>query len=115
MYLQADKIPPPIVRAITNENDLGIPAISLWEIAMLSSKGRIILPEDLLIWLQKALSQPKIKLLPLTPEIAVRSVLLPVHGDPADRLIAATALEHNCRLATADRLLCQFPLLKTVG
>jgi PIN domain nuclease of toxin-antitoxin system len=76
MYLQADKIPPAIVTAIANENVLGIPAISLWEIAMLSNKGRIILPED--------------------------------------RLIAATALEYNCRLATADQLLCQFPQLKIV-
>jgi PIN domain nuclease of toxin-antitoxin system len=37
-----------------------------------------------------------------------------MHGDPADRLIAATAIEHDCHLATLDGLLRQMPLLKTI-
>jgi PIN domain nuclease of toxin-antitoxin system len=37
-----------------------------------------------------------------------------MHGDPADRLIAATAIEYNCPLATVDGLLLKIPLLKTI-
>jgi PIN domain nuclease of toxin-antitoxin system len=37
-----------------------------------------------------------------------------MHGDPADRMIAATAIAHDCLLATADGLLCAMPELKTV-
>jgi PIN domain nuclease of toxin-antitoxin system len=56
-----------------------------------------------------ALAQPKIALLPVTPPIAATSVGLSTHGDPADRLIAATAMTYACPLATVDWLLCELP------
>ncbi len=46
--------------------------------------------------------------------IADISGSLPIHGDPADRLIAATAMERNCRLATVDKRLLHFEALQTV-
>jgi PIN domain nuclease of toxin-antitoxin system len=110
-----EKIPAKIRSAIIAEPVLGVSAISLWEIAMLLDKGRIILSMPLLPWLRKALAAPKIKLLPITPEVAARSGSLPIHGDPADRLIAATAIEHDCFLATLDVPLRQFSLLKTIA
>jgi PIN domain nuclease of toxin-antitoxin system len=109
-----ERIPAEIRSAIEAEPVLGVSAISLWEIAMLENKGRIILSLPLLPWLKAALSAPKMKLLPITPEIAARSVSLPMHGDPADRIIAATAIEHDCFLATLDVPLRQMPLLKTI-
>jgi PIN domain nuclease of toxin-antitoxin system len=93
---------------------LGVPVISLWEIAVLVRKKRITLPRPLLSWLNESLSMPKIKLLPLKPEIAALSETLSMHGDPADRIIAATAIVHDCRLATVDSLLLQMPILKTL-
>jgi PIN domain nuclease of toxin-antitoxin system len=81
---------------------------------MLAEKGRVTLPEPLLPWLKRTLALDKLKLLPVTPEIAARSAGLPMHGDPADRLIAATAIEYNCPLATVDGLLLKMPLLKTI-
>ncbi|MHC6204806.1 hypothetical protein ACYULU_16635 [Breznakiellaceae bacterium SP9] len=50
----------------------------------------------------------------MTPEIAALSASISMHGDPADRMIAATAIVHACRLATVDDLLCAMPDLKTV-
>jgi PIN domain nuclease of toxin-antitoxin system len=114
MLLSADKIPSNIVANIADETVLGIPAISLWEIAMLVDKGRIVLSEPVLPWLKRALLSPKIRLVPISPEIAVRSGALNMHGDPADRLIAATALELHCALATVDNNLLAFPDLLTL-
>jgi PIN domain nuclease of toxin-antitoxin system len=112
--LDKARIPAKIQAAMDAEDEWGISAISLWEIAMLAEKGRLTLPEPLLPWLEKALSNKKIRLLPITVGIAVRVAGLPMHGDPADRLIAATAIEYNCPLATVDGLLLKMPLLKTI-
>ena len=109
-----EKIPAKIRSALIAELVLGVSTISLWEIAMLVDKGRVILSMPLLSWFKAALSMPKVKLLPITAEVAARSGSLPIHGDPADRLIAATAIEHDCFLATLDVPLRQFSLLKTI-
>jgi PIN domain nuclease of toxin-antitoxin system len=114
MNIKPEKIPATILFAINAEDHLGVPAISLWEIAMLARKKRIDLARPVLPWLEEALSMPKIELVPITPEIAALSATLPMHGDPADRMIAATAIALDCRLATVDGLLCQMPELKTV-
>jgi PIN domain nuclease of toxin-antitoxin system len=112
--LEPARIPAKIQAAMDAEDEWGISAISLWEIAMLAEKGRLTLPEPLLPWFEKALSNKKIRLLPITKEIAAKSAGLPMHGDPADRLIAATAIEYNCPLATVDGLLLKIPMLKTI-
>jgi len=81
---------------------------------MLVQRKRIFIPNSsLLEWFYTALSTPKMFLLPLTPEIAARSETLDMHGDPADRLIAATALDYGCRLATMDRQLVGLDWLDT--
>jgi PIN domain nuclease of toxin-antitoxin system len=115
MNLQPEKMPQAITEAIAVEPALGIAAISLWETAMLVQYRRIIIPDSSLReWFQAVLPTPKLRVLPLTPEIASRSATLDMHGDPADRLIAATALEHGCRLATVDNRLTELDWLKTV-
>jgi PIN domain nuclease of toxin-antitoxin system len=73
------RIPSKMLDAIDAEPVLGVSAISLWEIAMLEEKGRITLSKPLLPWLRVALAAPKIKLLPITPEVAARSGRLPMH------------------------------------
>lgn len=54
--------------------------------------------------MKQALAYPGIKLLPLSPEIAIESTQLPgtFHKDPADQIIVATARINNCRLLTVD-------------
>ncbi|MEL6159797.1 MAG: type II toxin-antitoxin system VapC family toxin [Cyanobacteria bacterium J06623_5] len=86
---------------------LSVSAISIWEIGMLESKGRIQLRKNCLEWVREALSAPKMSLQPLTPEIAVESSRLPgsLHGDPADRILAATSRLVNAYLVTKDRKL----------
>jgi PIN domain nuclease of toxin-antitoxin system len=86
------------------EGRLACSDISLWEVAMLVSKGRLDPGTDCQSFLEVTLQARGIRVLPITPEIAARSVAFgpSVPRDPADRLIAATALHHRARLVTAD-------------
>ncbi|NQX01351.1 PIN domain-containing protein [bacterium] len=57
-----------------------------------------------------------LQLLPLTPEIACDAYRIPnFHGDPADRIIAATARAHYITLVTCDRKLIASPRVKTLS
>jgi len=71
---------------------------------MLVAKDRLRLTMDVQVWIDIALQRQKVRLLPLSPEISVLSTRLPgdFHGDPADRLIAATSLVYNAPLLSAD-------------
>lgn len=83
---------------------LGVSAISCWEVAKLVERGRLVLNQPVLDWLRQALRQPGIRLIELTPEIAVESTQLPggFHQDPADQIIVATARICASPLLTAD-------------
>ncbi len=83
---------------------LQVSVLSVWEVAMLESRGRLVLKIDCDTWIQDALRAPGLALANLTPHIAVCSTRLPgaFHGDLADRLIVATARETNSALVTAD-------------
>ena len=72
---------------------------------MLAAKNRVILRTPLLEWVREALKTPGLSLVPLTPEIAVDSTQLPgqFHGDPADRIIVASARYTGATLLTRDR------------
>ncbi len=79
----------------------GVAAISLLEIARKAHVGEITLTPDPATWLDDLAH--RFRILPLTPAIAWRAVQLDwEHKDPADRLICATALEHELTLITHD-------------
>ena len=84
--------------------------ISVLETANLESKGRIHLPTGIHSWLEESFADDGIQLLPLSPEIAVASTRLPgtIHGDPADRILIATARIHNLTLLTRDKQLLTY-------
>jgi len=103
-------------RTIREADGIGVSAISCWEVAMAAAKGRIELDRDPLDWIEQALSRPRVSLLSLTPAIAVRSTRLgrSFHGDPADRLIVATALLESARIITKDRKILDYPAVDGV-
>ncbi len=86
------------------QEPLAISAITLWEIAKLSKRGRIEMVEPLDVWLAEIEAHPLIEVLPLTARIAAESVNLgpDFHDDPADQVIVATARLHGMPLMTAD-------------
>jgi PIN domain nuclease of toxin-antitoxin system len=103
-------------RAAIDEADaVGVCAITCWEIAMLVVRGRLELDRGVRAWLAHALDQPDVELVPLTPTIAVRAAQLQaVHGDPADRMVLASALELHVDLVTKDRRLRRSKEVTTV-
>lgn len=98
------------------EDALACSSISLWEIAMLMSKGRVKVTIPPRNFLMDIIAANKLKILPITPDIAYHSSHHPgfSHGDPADRIIAATALHHKASLVTCDAKLREVKALKTV-
>ena len=83
-------------------------SISFWEIGMRIQKGRLEFLLDLNAWRRELLDQGLIEI-PVDGAIAVRAGLLAdMHGDPADRLIVATALQGH-QLYTADRRILNWP------
>lgn len=100
----------PAIEAAAHGGQVGVAAISVWEVGMLESKGRIVLPMDGMLWVEKALGAPGVHLIPLSPEIALQSTRLPgaFHGDPADRMLVATARCEGCVLVTRDQRILDY-------
>ena len=89
-----------------DEGRLGVSAISVWEAAMLVKKGRLQLARSISDLVAHCEQLSGMSFLPITPRIAVASVSLePLHADPADRFIAATAIAHRAVLVTRDERL----------
>jgi PIN domain nuclease of toxin-antitoxin system len=84
--------------------------ISVWELGLLEAKGRVHLDHPCEEWVREALATPGLSVAPLTPEIALASSRLPqpFHGDPADRIIVATARSLGARLVTRDSRILEY-------
>ena len=91
-----------IKKTLTDQR--AIASISIWEFAMMVVKGRINVKIDPKLWLDTAIKKSGIKVIELSPEIAMESCNLPgeFHKDPADQIIVATARIHNLTLLTKD-------------
>ncbi len=92
-------------RSLDEADDLAVSAITWFELAWLARHERILLTIPIGSWLEQLAGQ--VETVPITPAIADSAVGLPTGfpGDPADRLIYATAIERGIRLVTKDRAL----------
>ena len=83
---------------------------------MLVMKGRLVFDRDLEVWLDLALKLPGVQLASLSPRIAVRSARLGegFRGDPADRIIVATALEYGCGIVSKDQRIHSYPHVRSI-
>ena len=103
-------------RAIERADRRLLSDISLWEVAKLVSLGRLKLDRDVEQWLDAALAETAVEVVPIDAEIATRSTRIGAnfHGDPADQLIAATAIERDAMLITADEKLRASSAVRTL-
>lgn len=104
---------------IIEENEsqvIGVSSISCWEIAKFVEYDRIDLPCPIKDWFENALNYPGIRLLEISPNIAIESTQLPgeFHGDPADQIIVATARIYNCSLVTSDGKILEYTHVETI-
>jgi PIN domain nuclease of toxin-antitoxin system len=106
-----------IVNAVDSKSPLLVSDISLWEVAMLHSLGRIQLLIPLREWLDKAAAPPLVQRYGVSPAIAAEVAALPAsfHRDPADRILVATARVLGVTLLTQDRRIIDAALVDTVS
>jgi PIN domain nuclease of toxin-antitoxin system len=95
------RLPAGVQRCIEESPRIGVSPVSCFELSLAHRRGRLELPLPPQEWFPLALAGSGIELLPLTD----------VHRDPFDRIISATALELNARLASADSLFAGYPEL----
>jgi PIN domain nuclease of toxin-antitoxin system len=94
-------------------NELWLSPISTWEALTLNHKGRIQIRENLTQWLERAIAGTREA--PLTHEIALVARQIPLHEDPADRILAATAQVLDLTLVTADERLLGLGNIRTLA
>jgi PIN domain nuclease of toxin-antitoxin system len=116
-WVQNDSQLPPSYRhclSIEQSKGLVICSISLWETALLASRGRLLLPIPCADWMAKALTARGIQVAQLTTEVAIESTNLPgsFHRDPADQIIVGTARTLDCPLITLDGKIRSYPHVK---
>jgi PIN domain nuclease of toxin-antitoxin system len=118
LALDASKLSRParaaIDRARTSGGGLAICGITLLELATLASKGRVKLDVTLESFLAEV--ETRFAVLPITGRVCARAVALPpaYPKDPADRIIAATALVEGISLVTADKQIQSSGVLNTI-
>jgi PIN domain nuclease of toxin-antitoxin system len=90
-------------KALEEADDFAVSAITWFELAWLARNERIVLNIPIRRWLSGLAAQ--VRTIGIDPSIADTAVSLPKSfpGDPADRLIFATAIEHGLPLVTKDR------------
>lgn len=99
-----------LIRA-NEPGEIGICAISLWEVAKAVELKRLTFSMPVEDWFAIALNSPGVIVLPLTASVAVESTELPgfFHKDPFDQIIVATARIYDVPLVTVDSDILQYP------
>ncbi len=102
-------------KAILAADELAVSTISWYELAWMAKNERIVVSIPIRSWLE-AIAED-VRTIGITPAIADTAVVLASTflGDPADRIIYATAVEHGWTLLTKDRKLLRHPFPRQVA
>jgi len=104
-----------VLEASLDKKTVACSDISFWEISMLFKAGRLRDDVSAEQYMNDIILTMSLTILPVTPEIAVLSQQdLFIHKDPADRLIASTAMIHKASLISADSKLQNIEPLEVI-
>jgi PIN domain nuclease of toxin-antitoxin system len=105
-----------VIEAAIGDRSLAVSSISVWEVHLLVARGRLALTMDAREWVSRSETLPYLRFVPLDNRIATLAVDLspPLHDDPADRFIVATALTLGADLVTKDRRLLRYARVRAV-
>ena len=101
---------PAVRKLIEGQRLVHLASISLIEVARKEAKGDLIFRMALADWFRIALPPNRVRVLELTPEIAIEATRLPDwdHKDPGDRIVVATARVHRLSVLTSDQKILQY-------
>jgi PIN domain nuclease of toxin-antitoxin system len=104
------------IEAEAEQNGLLVSAISVWEVAVKASIGKLTLPLPIADWYAQARTQSGTVIEPLNPLDAIASTQLPgdFHKDPADRILIAIARRYSVPFITCDQKILSYPHVETV-
>ena len=102
---EPERISKPAAAALDEADELAVADISWFELAWMAQHERIGISIPIRTWLERLAAQ--VRTVVVTPSVAATAVALPARfpGDPADRLIYATAIENGWQLVTKDQKL----------
>jgi PIN domain nuclease of toxin-antitoxin system len=96
----------------SNQNTIYLHKVSLWEIAIKSNIGKLILTKSIQDLFQEA-QRLQFKILDISPLAVEHIQMLPLyHRDPFDRLLIAEALVHELNIVSADLKLDAYPVVR---
>lgn len=95
---------PTLMANAAADGSLYVSDISSWEVAVKTARGKLAFSIDPLVWLARAERAPGVGYVSLDRNILIQSTRLPgaIHGDPADRILIATAQLRSMSLVTID-------------
>ena len=110
---QIDDTAAELIDAAALDNLLSISAMSAWELGMLVAKGRLPSRLSPLRWFNEFLEVSGVNIEDAVPDILVASSFLPqpIHNDPMDRILIATARERDLTIVTRDRAILTYGAL----
>ena len=108
---------PSVRKLLSGERLVHVSAISLLEVARKEAKGELVFGMALSKWFQLALPANQVRILEITPEIAIDATRLPGwrHKDPADQIIVATARLHGLKVLTSDSKILKFRQVASIA
>ena len=109
-FAAPELLKPSIRKLLANEQWVHVSAISLLEVARKEARGELVFGMALSKWFQLALPANRVRVLEITPEIAIDATRLPAwtHKDPADQIIVATARLHGLKILTSDSKILKY-------
>jgi PIN domain nuclease of toxin-antitoxin system len=115
--VSAERLSEAAREAIDRTSRIGVPTIACFEVGTLAARARIRVKRPVDEWIRQALAHPRVEEVPLSAEIAIQAAALDrdaFPGDPADRIVYATALAIGAPLLSADRAIKAFDPARVV-
>jgi PIN domain nuclease of toxin-antitoxin system len=115
--LEPERLSARATKALSSpENAARLSPISVWETLVLVRRKRLRLEPNAHQWVRQALKRSPATMAPVTHDVAIRSEALDgfKSRDPADRLLVATAIEHDFVLVTADEAMRRYKSVETL-
>ena len=101
--------------AVRRTEPIALSSITLLEVALLASEGKLSFKDSLNSFFDDLRSNPIFRIVPLSYDVALEVASVKLLKDPADRTIVATARVHQLRLVTSDKRIIDSNLVTTVG